>query len=97
MIASSYTLAATVSCMVVMLIGMRLGRRGCVLSGLGLVIIGGSLQASAWSVPQIIVARVLCVSLRQYILCPCPIADCTPQGFGIGVWCIGLETTFTLT
>lgn len=62
MIASSYTLAATVGCMVVMAIGLPLGRRRCLVIGNLLVIVGGSLQASAWSVPQIIIARVLCVS-----------------------------------
>lgn len=42
--------------------GLPLGRKNCILLGNGCVIIGGSLQASAWSVAQIIVGRVLCVS-----------------------------------
>jgi predicted MFS family arabinose efflux permease len=60
MIASSYTLAAAVMCIVVTVVGMPLGRRNCILFGDVLVIVGASLQASAWSVAQIIVARVIC-------------------------------------
>ena len=63
MIASSYTLAATVCSLLTSVIGLPLGRRGCILLGDVLVIIGGSLQASAWSVAQIIVGRVICVWL----------------------------------
>lgn len=44
------------------MIGMPLGRRMCILLGNGFVIVGGSLQASAWSVPHMIVGRILCVS-----------------------------------
>ena len=62
MIASSYTLAACVMSVIVSFIGMPLGRRNCILLGDILVVIGGALQASSWSVPQIIIARVLCVS-----------------------------------
>lgn len=61
MIASSYTLAATVCALFTSIMGMPLGRRGCILLGDILVIIGGSLQASAWSVAQIITGRVICV------------------------------------
>jgi MFS family permease len=43
-----------------MFIGYPLGRRGTILVGDAFVIVGGSLQASSWSVPQIIIARVLC-------------------------------------
>lgn len=62
MVASSYTLAATVCALVVSWLGMPLGRRGCIVMGDMLVIVGGILQASSWSVPQIIVGRVICVS-----------------------------------
>ena len=41
-------------------VGHPLGRRKCVLMGDAFVIVGGSLQASSWSVGQIIAARVLC-------------------------------------
>ncbi|OJJ08271.1 hypothetical protein ASPVEDRAFT_878726 [Aspergillus versicolor CBS 583.65] len=60
MIASSYTLAATVCSLLTSVMGMPLGRRGCILLGDVLVIIGGSLQASAWSVAQMITGRVVC-------------------------------------
>lgn len=43
-----------------MFIGKPLGRRRSILLGDTFVIVGGSLQASSWSVPQIIIARVLC-------------------------------------
>jgi MFS family permease len=62
MIASAYTLAAAVCSLMVTMIGMPLGRRNCILLGNLCVIIGASLQASAWSVPQMIIARVICVS-----------------------------------
>lgn len=62
MVASSYTLAATVCALAVSWLGMPLGRRGCIVMGDVLVIAGGILQASSWSVPQIIVGRVICVS-----------------------------------
>ena len=60
MIASSYTLACWVSSSAYMFIGQPLGRRRTILLGDGLVIVGGSLQASSWSVAQIIIARILC-------------------------------------
>ncbi|OJJ60316.1 hypothetical protein ASPSYDRAFT_1171262 [Aspergillus sydowii CBS 593.65] len=67
LIASSSTIAAAfVSCLV-MMIGMPLGRRNCILIGNGLITIGGIIQAASYSVPQIIVARVLC-----FITCNVP-------------------------
>lgn len=62
MIASSYTLAAAVCSLAVSWLGLPLGRRNCILLGDAFVIVGAALQASAWSVPQIIVSRVICVS-----------------------------------
>lgn len=44
-----------------MVIGMPLGRRNCIIIGNVLITIGGIIQAASYSVPQIIVARVLCV------------------------------------
>ncbi|KAH6663991.1 general substrate transporter [Plectosphaerella plurivora] len=72
MIASAYTLAATVCSLAVMFIGMPLGRRGCILLGNGFVIVGGSLQASAWSVPHMIVGRILCGFGIGFISCAIP-------------------------
>lgn len=60
MIASSYTLAAAVCALFVACCGMPLGRRNCLLLGNGLVVVGGALQASAWSVSQMIAGRVVC-------------------------------------
>lgn len=62
---------------------MPLGRRKCILLGNAFVVVGGSLQASAWSVPHMIVGRILCVStcypgVVLYILM-------VLQGIGIGV------------
>jgi MFS family permease len=71
MIASSYTLAATVCSLAVMFIGMPLGRRGCILLGNLLVVIGGALQASAFSVAHMIAGRILCVSLISLGLYQC--------------------------
>ena len=72
MIASSYTLAAAVMCIIVTAVGMPLGRRNCILLGDVLVIIGAALQASSWSVAQIIVARVLCGFGIGLISCTIP-------------------------
>ncbi|KAF2097821.1 putative sugar transporter STL1 [Rhizodiscina lignyota] len=60
MVASSYVLAATVVSMCVVFIGMPLGRRGCILMGDLCVIVGSAIQASAWSLPHIIVGRIIC-------------------------------------
>ncbi|KAF7557814.1 hypothetical protein G7Z17_g485 [Cylindrodendrum hubeiense] len=72
MIASSYTLAAAICSLAVTVIGMPLGRRMCILLGNACVIIGGSLQASAWSVPQMIVGRVICGFGIGFISCSIP-------------------------
>jgi fucose permease len=69
MIASSYTLAAAVCSLAVTILGMPLGRRGCILMGDALVIVGASIQASSWSVAQIIVGRVLCGFGIGFISC----------------------------
>ena len=63
MVASAYTLGAWVMSMAVSFIGSPMGRRNCILSGNILVLIGGALQASTFSVAQIIVGRVLCVRI----------------------------------
>ena len=72
MIASSYTLAATVCSLFVAMVGMPLGRRNIILLGNLCVIIGASLQASAWSVPHIIVGRIICGFGIGFISCTVP-------------------------
>lgn len=62
MIASSYTLAATVCSFSIAFIGLGLGRRRSILIGDLFVIIGAAVQASAFGVGQMIAGRVLCVS-----------------------------------
>lgn len=62
MVASSYVLAATVCSFGVMFFGMHLGRRMCILLGNACVVIGTIIQASAMSVPHIIVGRIIIVS-----------------------------------
>jgi MFS family permease len=64
--------------------GLPLGRKNCILLGNLCVIIGGSLQASAWSIPQIIIGRVVCVS-SIYPVGLSQIEADQMQGFGIGV------------
>jgi MFS family permease len=76
MIASSYTLAAAVCSLAVTILGMPLGRRGCILMGDALVIVGASIQASSWSVAQIIVGRVLCGFGIGFI--SCSVSDVEP-------------------
>lgn len=72
MIASSYTLAAAVCSLAVTVLGMPLGRRGCILMGDGLVIVSTAVQASAMSVPHIIVGRILCGFGIGFISCSVP-------------------------
>lgn len=62
MVASSYVLAALIVSVLVMFVGMPLGRRRCILMGNSLVIVGAAIQASAMSVPHIIVGRIITVS-----------------------------------
>lgn len=62
MIASSYTLAAAFMSCIIMIVGMPLGRRRSIIIGNVLITIGGIIQAASYSVAQIVVARVLCVS-----------------------------------
>ncbi|KAI8662152.1 hypothetical protein LRP88_00323 [Fusarium phalaenopsidis] len=96
MIASAYTLAATVCSLAVTVIGMPLGRRNCILLGNLFVVIGGSLQASAWSVPHMIVGRILCGIGIGFISCSIPTyqAEMSTQheerGPGVAVTCIFL-------
>jgi MFS family permease len=65
MIASSYTLAAAVMSLIVVMIGMPLGRRNCILFGNIAIVFGGAIEAASFSVPQIIISRVICVSSRR--------------------------------
>lgn len=96
MIASSYTLAAAICSLMVMIVGMPLGRRNCILLGNLCVIVGGSLQASAWSVPQMIVARVICGFGIGFISCSVPTyqaemsTEIAERGPEVAVTCIFL-------
>lgn len=68
MIASSYTLGTCVMSIGLTFVALPLGRRRSILLGNLLVIVGAAIQASSFSVPQIIVGRLLCVSaLLLYI------------------------------
>ncbi|CAI7584590.1 unnamed protein product [Penicillium manginii] len=51
---------------------MPLGRRNCIIIGNILITIGGVIQAASYSVPQIIVARVLCGAGIAFITCNVP-------------------------
>jgi hypothetical protein len=73
--------------MIVMAIGLPLGRRRCIILGDLLVLVGASLQASAWSVPQIIIGRVLCVSRFSTTRPP---NDCFCTNREIGIWNWGI-------
>ncbi|KAH7371117.1 general substrate transporter [Pyrenochaeta sp. MPI-SDFR-AT-0127] len=96
MVASSYTLAATVCSLFVSTMGLPLGRKNCILLGNFCVIIGGSLQASAWSVPQIIVGRVICGFGIGFISCTIPMyqaemsTEITQRGPDVAGTCIWL-------
>lgn len=59
-IASIYNLAAAFMSLGVTLFGMKLGRRKTILLGDLCICIGAALQASTYSVAQIIVGRIIC-------------------------------------
>ncbi|KAF2106883.1 general substrate transporter [Lophiotrema nucula] len=59
-IASIYNLAAAIMSLAVTLFGMSLGRRKTILLGDFLICVGAALQASTYSVAQIIVGRIIC-------------------------------------
>lgn len=59
-IASIYNLAAAIMSLAVTLFGMQLGRRKTILLGDFFICVGAILQASTFSVGQIIVGRVIC-------------------------------------
>ncbi|KAK4971832.1 hypothetical protein LTR66_010167 [Elasticomyces elasticus] len=58
-IASIYNLAAGTMSLCVMFFGMKIGRRGTILLGDFLICVGALLQASTYSVAQIIVGRIV--------------------------------------
>ena len=59
-IASIYNLAAAAMSLGVTLFGMQLGRRKTILLGDLFICIGAAIQASSYSVGQIIVGRIIC-------------------------------------
>lgn len=59
LISSSYSLAACVTTLIVAPFTFRLGRRGTILLGNFAAIIGSVVQATSWSVAQLIVGRVI--------------------------------------
>ncbi|CEJ53819.1 hypothetical protein PMG11_00160 [Penicillium brasilianum] len=83
MSASLYTLAAAFISNVVMLIGMTLGRRRYIIIGNVFIAVGGVVQAASFSGPQIIVARVLCVSCVVTEVAFLVSELMSEQGFGI--------------
>ncbi|KHN98993.1 General substrate transporter [Metarhizium album ARSEF 1941] len=84
MVAASYTLAAAVGSLTVMAVGNVFGRRYCIIIGNVCAIIGPALQASTWSVSQIIVGRVIGVSIRPLSMSSKKCATDSSQGFGLG-------------
>lgn len=64
------------------MLGDRFGRRGTVFLGMSFMVLGGALQASAWSLAQMIVGRVLSgsgLSLQVAIVPTWQRACCKPQ------------------
>jgi len=59
MISSAYTLAACVTSPFVATFAFHIGRRGCMMVGCVGVIAGAIIQASSYSVAQIIVGRLV--------------------------------------
>ncbi|KAH6632880.1 general substrate transporter [Boeremia exigua] len=96
MIASAYTLAATVTSLFCSVMGLPLGRRNCILLGNAAVIVGGALQASAWSVPHIIVGRIFSGIGIGFISCTIPTyqvemsTETEGRGPNVAVTCVWL-------
>lgn len=63
MISSSYSLAACVTTVVVAPFTFRLGRRGTILLGNAAAVLGSLLQASSYSIAQLVVGRLVTVSV----------------------------------
>ncbi|RFU25408.1 hypothetical protein B7463_g10928, partial [Scytalidium lignicola] len=59
MVSSSYTLAACVTSLFATGFAFHIGRRGCIILGCIGAIVGASIQASSFGVPQIIVGRLV--------------------------------------
>ena len=78
-IASIYNLAAGVMSLCVSLFGMKIGRKGTILLGCLLICIGALLQASTYSVGQMIAGRIVtgsgigCIAsaVPTYMVSPC--------------------------
>jgi hypothetical protein len=61
-IVAIYNIGSMVGCIVIAIIGDKLARRGSIFAGCIIVIIGATLQATSFSVAQLIVARIVTVS-----------------------------------
>lgn len=62
MISSSYSLAACVTSVFVATFAFQIGRRGTIILGCIVAVIGSVIQSSAYSVAQLIIGRVCTVS-----------------------------------
>jgi MFS family permease len=58
LITSSYSLAACITALIVSTFAFRIGRRGTVLLGCVAAVIGSAIQASVYSIAQLVVGRV---------------------------------------
>lgn len=58
-IVATYDIGCIIGTFVSMLIGDRLGRRRCILLGCIILIIGGILQATSYSLPHMIIGRII--------------------------------------
>ena len=58
-IVSCYNLGCLTGCVINFFIGERLGRRRAIWLAMGFVLIGATLQTSAYSVPHLVIGRVV--------------------------------------
>lgn len=58
LITSSYSLAACVTSLIVSFFAFRIGRRGTILMGNAVAIVGSIIQASSYSIAQLVVGRI---------------------------------------
>lgn len=64
MISSSYSLAACVTSFFVAFVAFKIGRRGTIILGCIVAVIGSVIQSSSYSVAQLIVGRICTVSSK---------------------------------
>ena len=62
-----YNVGAMIGCVGAALWGEKLARRGAIFTGCVIVVIGAAIQASSFGIAQLIVARIITVTMTQLL------------------------------